>query len=417
MSINWKKNTALFLAGQALSLFGTLVVQYAITWHITLKTQSGSMMTLFTIAGFLPMFFISPFAGVWADRFNRKYIINIADGAIALVSLLAALFIMAGIDSVGILLSCAVIRSLGQGVQMPAVGSFIPDIVPREQLTKINGFQSSMQSFINLTAPAVSAAMMALAPLETLFFLDVVTALIGIGIVLFFVKTPKKETPLSAETRGTAYFHDLKEGIKYIRKHGYVSRIIVLSAVFLFFFAPAALLTPLQVTRNFGNDVWRLSAIEITFSIGMMAGGLIIGLWGGFKNRIYTMTLSCGLCGLLAAALGLAPNFPLYLAVMAVMGLSLPLWNAPSMVLLQTTVEPAFMGRVFSVFSMVSSTMMPLGMVLFGPVADMVSINLLLVGTGLIITLLCIPLVTSKTLLKAGAGHLPNPEDLGALGG
>jgi DHA3 family macrolide efflux protein-like MFS transporter len=53
---------------------------------------------------------------------------------------------------------------------------------------------------------------------------------------------------------------------------------IVLSAVFLFLFAPAVLLTPLQVTRNFGNDVWRLSAIEIIFSIGMMAGGIFIGI-------------------------------------------------------------------------------------------------------------------------------------------
>ncbi|MDR2343471.1 MAG: MFS transporter, partial [Spirochaetaceae bacterium] len=395
--------TVLFLTGQALSLFGTMVVQYAITWHITLKTQSGSMMTLFTIAGFLPMFFISPFAGVWADRFNRKYIINIADGAIAFVSLLAAVFIMAGVDSIGILLFCAAIRSLGQGVQMPAVGSFIPDIVPQEQLTKINGFQSSIQSFITLTAPAISGAMMAFAPLETLFFLDVITALIGISIVLFFVKVPEKETP---EHKGTVYFHDLKEGMKYIRKHGYVLRMIILSAIFLFFFAPAALLTPLLVTRNVGNDVWRLSAIEIIFSIGMMAGGILIGVWGGFKNRIYTMTLSCGLCGVLAAGLGIAPNFLLYLVIMALLGISLPLWNAPSMVLLQTTVEPAFMGRVLSVFTMVSSTMMPLGMVVFGPIADTVSINTLLIGTGIVVALLCIPMITSKTFLEAGRIHL-----------
>jgi DHA3 family macrolide efflux protein-like MFS transporter len=368
------------------------------------------MMTLFTIAGFLPMFFISPFAGVWADRFNRKYIINIADAAIAFVSLLAAVFIMAGVDSIGILLCCAVIRSLGQGVQMPAVGSFIPDIVPQEQLTKINGFQSSIQSFTTLTAPAISGAMMAFAPLESLFFLDVITALIGISIVLFFVKTPEKEKSAQErmEQKSAVYFHDLKEGIQYIRKHGYVLRMIILSAVFLFFFAPAAFLTPLQVTRNFGNDVWRLSAIEITFSIGMMTGGILIGLWGGFKNRIYTMTLSCALCGLLAAGLGLAPNFLLYLVIMAILGVSLPLWNAPSMVLLQTTVEPAFMGRVLSVFTMVSSTMMPLGMVVFGPVADVLSINMLLIGTGILVALLAIPLITSKTLLEAGRSHLQN---------
>jgi DHA3 family macrolide efflux protein-like MFS transporter len=253
--------------------------------------------------------------------------------------------------------------------------------------------------------------MMTFAPLETLFFLDVITALIGISIVVFFVKTPKKETamPETPEHTGPAYFHDLKEGMKYIRKHGYVLRMIILSAVFLFFFAPAAFLTPLLVTRNFGNEVWRLSAIEITFSIGMMAGGVLIGLWGGFKNRIYTMTLSCALCGLLAAGLGLAPAFPLYLVIMAILGVSLPLWNAPSMVLLQTTVEPAFMGRVLSVFTMVSSIMMPLGMVFFGPLADLVSIDILLIVTGLVVALLCIPMMTSKTLLAAGKSHSDSP--------
>jgi DHA3 family macrolide efflux protein-like MFS transporter len=181
---------------------------------------------------------------------------------------------------------------------------------------------------------------------------------------------------------------------------------VVLTAVFLFFFAPAALLTPLQVTRNFGNDVWRLSAIEITFSVGMMLGGILIGTWGGFKNRIYTMSLSCALCGVLSIGLGLAPYFWLYLAIMAAMGLSFPLWNTPFMVLLQTTVETAFMGRVLSVFSMVSSTMMPLGMVVFGPIADTVSINVLFVGTGVIVTLLAIPLIVSKTLRNAGEGRV-----------
>jgi DHA3 family macrolide efflux protein-like MFS transporter len=98
---------------------------------------------------------------------------------------------MAGVDSMGILLFCTVIRSLGQGVQSPAVGSFISDIVPQEQLTKINGCQSSLQSFVTLNAPSISGSMMTFAPLETLFFFDVITALIGINIVLFFVKAPE----------------------------------------------------------------------------------------------------------------------------------------------------------------------------------------------------------------------------------
>ncbi|MDR0600436.1 MAG: MFS transporter, partial [Treponema sp.] len=143
-----------------------------------------------------------------------------------------------------------------------------------------------------------------------------------------------------------------------------------------------------------------------------MAGGVLIGMWGGFKNRIYTMALSCVLCGILAAGLGLATNFWLYLVIMALMGLSLPLYNAPSMVLLQTTVEPAFMGRVISVFTMVSSTMMPLGMVLFGPVSDIISIDTLLIVTGLLAALLAVPMITSKTLREAGISHLTNKENI-----
>jgi DHA3 family macrolide efflux protein-like MFS transporter len=255
---------------------------------------------------------------------------------------------------------------------------------------------------------------MSFVSLEILFFLDVITAAIGISIVIFFVKTPHTEKSVmeTEEQKNITYWHDLREGIRYIKNHGYVLRMIVLTAVFLFFFAPAALLTPLQVTRNFGNDVWRLSAIEIIFSIGMMLGGILIGMWGGFKNRIYTMSLSCALCGILAIGLGIAPYFWLYLAIMAAMGLSFPLWNTPFMVLLQTTVETAFMGRVLSVFTMVSSTMMPLGMVVFGPIADTVSINVLLIGTGIIVTLLAIPLISSKTLREAGRGHVPGSETI-----
>jgi DHA3 family macrolide efflux protein-like MFS transporter len=140
--------------------------------------------------------------------------------------------------------------------------------------------------------------------------------------------------------------------------------------------------------------------------MGFMLGGILIGVWGGFKNRIFTMALSCALCGILSVGLGLAPNFWLYLVIMAILGISMPLYNAPSMVILQTTVEPVFMGRVMSVFTMVSSTMMPLGMVVFGPIADTVSIEMLLVVTGIIVALLSIPAVASKTLREAGRSHL-----------
>ncbi|MCL1947298.1 MAG: MFS transporter [Chitinivibrionia bacterium] len=394
MNFNWKKNAALFLIGQALSLFGTMVVQYAILWHVVLKSQSGTTMTVFTIIVLLPMVFISPFAGVWADRFNKKIIINISDGAVALFSLIVAICLINGIDSYAVLLVCAFVRALGQGVQTPTVSAFIPEIIPEKHLTRINGFQSGIQSFITFASPMLGGALMTFAPLEYLFFLDVFTAAIGVSIVFFFVKVPAKKITEAkiVKSEKIEYFSDFKEGLKYIRRNKFILKLIIFFAIYLFLFSPAGLLTPLQVVRNFGEDVWRLSAIEIAFSLGMMAGGLLIGMWGGFKNHVFSMTISCVLCGILSVGLGLVPNFWLYLCIMVTIGVTMPLFNTPAMVILQSTVEPSFMGRVISVFTMVSSSVMPLAMLIFGPLADVISIDILLIITGLLVIFMSVQL-------------------------
>jgi DHA3 family macrolide efflux protein-like MFS transporter len=293
---------------------------------------------------------------------------------------------------------------------MPAVGALIPRIVPEEHLTRVNGIQGSIQSVSMLAAPMVSGALMTFAPLETLFMIDVVTAIIGISILFFLVKVPA--TPASTEQNGETdkkginYFHDVREGLRYIRRHGFIFRLIVLSTAFFVAVSPSAFLTTLQVTRDFGADVWRLTVIEVAFLSGMIAGGLIISAWGGFKNRVYSMALSCALCGIGAVGLGLAPGFVLYCVITGLIGLIMPLYNTPVMVLLQTKVESAYLGRVLAVFNMVSSIMMPAGMVLFGPLADIISIDTILIITGSIIAVLSIPFVASKTLREAGKSHL-----------
>ncbi|MDR0305517.1 MAG: MFS transporter [Chitinispirillales bacterium] len=399
--MNWKKNTALFITGQAITLFGSMVVQYAILWHITLETKSGTMMTLFTIAGFLPMFLISPFGGVWADRFNRKLLINISDGVIAFVSLAIAILWMMGHTNYGILLVCAAIRALGQGVQNPAVGAVIPQIVPVDQLTKVNGIQTSVQSFCALAAPMVSAALMSFVSFQHIFLLDVVTAAVGMSVLIFFVKVPSLEK-MKNDQKEVGYFHDLLAGMRYIRNHGFVLRLVIFMVIFMVFLAPLALLTPLQVVRNFGDEVWRLSTMEVFFSAGMIAGGVLIAAWGGFKNRMFTVAFGCLLTGLTAIALGITPNFAAYVAIIGISGITVPFTNTPVMVMLQSTVEQEFMGRVLSVFTMISSSMMPLAMLLFGPVADTVNINTILIVTGIGIIFMSASLLMSTTLRRVG---------------
>ena len=399
MSKNWKKDTALFLTSQIISIFGTSLVQYAIMWYITIKTQSGVMMTISIICGFLPTFFLAPFGGVWADRFDRKKLIILSDAMIALTTLATAIVFWMGYEAIWLLFFMSAMRAIGSAVQSPAVGAFLPQFVPEDKLMRVNGINGSIQSVIMLISPMISGALMTLSPMTTIFMIDVVTAAIAISVLL----TLKVEPHARALEKGKIdYFKDLKEGVNYVVGHDYIRRFFIFIAFFHFLITPVATLTPLQVTRSFGNDIWRLTAIEIAFSIGMLAGGILMSAWGGFKNRVHTMAFSTFAIGALIAFLGITPNFWVYIATMALSGITLPLFTTPSTVLLQEKVEESYLGRVFGVMTMIYSVMMPFGMIIFGPLADVIDIEWLLIFTGSAIFLQGFFLTGSKQLIAAG---------------
>ncbi|RTR28782.1 MFS transporter [Robertmurraya yapensis] len=397
---NWKKNIILFLSSQTISLFGSALVQYAIMWHVTLTTESGIMMTLFIICGFIPTFILSPFAGVWADRYNRKLLIILSDSMIALATLILAIVFLMGYDATWLLFLMAAVRALGTGIQTPAVGAILPQIVPSDKLTKVNGANGSIQAVIMFVAPIVSAGLLTVATIEMIFFIDVITAAIAIFTLLAFFRIPLHEK--ASEQQTTSYLNDFKEGIKYIKEHAFLKTFFLFFALFFILMAPAAFLTPLQVTRSFGDDVWRLTAIELVFSIGMMAGGGVIASWGGFKNKVHTMTFASVLMGLCTFLLGVVPIFWIYLVFMGIFGIAMPIFNTPTTVMLQEKVDENYLGRIFGVFGMISTSMMPIGMLIFGPLADIVDIEWLLILTGVLILILSLFLGKNKALLENG---------------
>ncbi len=381
----WARRAAFFLAGQTVSLFGSALVQYSIIWYITLTTKSGVMMTISTLCGFLPQLLISVFAGVWADRYPRKWLIILADAAIAVSTLGLAILFWMGYREIWLLFVVAGIRSVGSGIQSPAVSAMIPQLVPEEKLMKVNGINNSIGSFTMLLAPVASGALLATTNLEVTFFIDVVTAMIAIGI-LFSIKIKTHQKALMAQTTG--YFQDLKEGLRYVKQHALVKSILAFYAVFYFLVVPIALLTPLMVTRSFGPEVWKLTANEVAFFAGSMIGGIFISIWGGSKNRMKTIVASCILFGVLTVAMGFSSIFFLYLAFILISGFIVPFYDTAITVLLQEKVDTDMQGRVFSFTTMVITAVMPLGMILFGPLSDIMKVEYLLIATGMLMVVL-----------------------------
>ncbi|WP_438351063.1 MFS transporter [Paenibacillus sp. FA6] len=407
---HWKRNIILFLGSQTISLFGSSLVQYAIMWYITLTTQSGVMMTLYIICGFIPTFILSPIGGVWADRYNRKLLIIAADALIAISTLILAVIFLMGYNATWLLFVMAAVRAVGAGIQTPAVGAILPQIVPSDKLTKVNGTNGSLQAIIMFVSPMVSAALLTMTSIEIIFFIDVITAAIAIVTLLTLLKIPLHKK--ASEKQQLSYLNDFKQGLTYIKNHEFLKKLFVFFAFFFVLMAPAAFLTPLQVTRSFGGDVWRLTVIEIAFSIGMMVGGGIIATWGGFKNRVKTMTLASLVMGVCTLLLGIVPVFWIYLIFMAIFGVAMPIFNTPTTVLVQEKVDENYLGRIFGVFGMISTSMMPIGMLIFGPLADFIEIEWLLIGTGLLIIIAAIFLGRNKVLLEAGKPELKETANL-----
>src|SRR5690606_14665872 len=162
-----------------------------------------------------------------------------------------------------------------------------------------------------------------LSTLEVIFLVDVGTAAIAIFVLMAFLPIPLHAK--ASERQDTSYLADMIQGLKYVKQHAFLKSLFLFFAIFFVLMAPAAFLPPLQVTRTFGDEVWRLTAIEIAFSIGMMAGGGLIAAWGGFRNRIHTMTLASLIMGGCTLALGIVPSFWVYLLFMALFGIAMPI--------------------------------------------------------------------------------------------
>jgi DHA3 family macrolide efflux protein-like MFS transporter len=390
---HWLRSVILFLSGQTVSLFGSMLVQYTVFWYLTIEFKSGGIMALAAVFGFLPQAIVSIFGGVWADRHNRKYLIMGADAAIALSTLGLALIMMTGFDAVWLIFLVMAIRSAGAGIQMPAVSALLPQIVPMRDLIRVNGVNGSIQSAMALIAPAAAGGLFAwaaataaspIAALIPIFFIDVATAVVGIGIIAFI---PVPTIRRAADT-GAGYFADLVDGVRYVAHHAFVRwLLIVFAIVFVLTVAPSNL-TPLMAVRSFDagqeQNVVNLAILEICFSIGMVLGGVVVATLFAKRSRIGLIIVSSLVFGALSIAMGLSPSIWVFFGFMFLLGLVVPFFSTPSMTLLQETVEPERQGRVFGFVGIVMAVAMPFGMAVLGPLADRVPIEWLLVGAGVL---------------------------------
>jgi DHA3 family macrolide efflux protein-like MFS transporter len=387
---NWKPKFFTIFAGQSLSLFGSSLVQFALVWYLTQQTGSATILATATLVAMLPQILLGPFVGALVDRWNRRVVMIVADGAIALATLVLAGLFWAGLAQVWHIYVILLIRSLGGAFHWPAMSASTSLMVPKEQLARVAGMQQTLHGLVSMVAPPTGAVLIGLITTQGVLAIDVVTALIAI-IPLIFIAIPQPVRQRNEnETQKTSYWQDVKEGFTYVAAWPGLLAILVMAVLINFLLTPAGSLMPLLVTKHFGLGALELGFTDTLWGVGMIAGGALLGIWGGFKRRITTSMLGIIGLGIGVLMTGLAPAnmFWLALAGMAVMGFMNPITNGPLHAIIQATVKPEMQGRVMSLIGSAATAMTPLSLAVAGPVSDAIGIQTWYIFGGVVCLLM-----------------------------
>lgn len=417
---NWKRPFFAIWTGQLFSLIGSQIVQFALVWWLTEQTGSATVLATASLVALLPTILFGPFAGALVDRWNRRLVMIAADGAVALASLWLAYMFWIDVVQVWQVYLILFVRALGGSFQWPAMQASTTLMAPDEHLTRIGGLNQALYGALNIVGPPLGALVMSLLPLSGVMMLDVGTAMLAI-LPLLFVHVPQPP-PAAGQEAGVprpSLWADVRAAARYLAAWPGMMALIGAALVIKFALTPAFALLPLVVKQYFGGDAGQLGLLEAVFGVGVLAGGLLLSVWGGFRRRVYTLLVGLLILAGGFLALGITPATLFAMAAGAILfvGLAIPLIDGPLMAIMQSSVTPAMQGRVFMLTGSIIALSSPLGLALAGPISDSIGLQ----AWYLIAALLCgvigiagffIPVIVN--IEENGHGRAAQTEPAGA---
>ena len=395
---SWKLKLACVWGGELVSVLTSSILQMGFVWHITLTTNSASMLSLASLAGFLPLALFGTFAGAIVDRLPLRTTLIGADLFIAAVSAVVAMVSLTGELPVWVVMVALFVRAIGSSLHTPAFQALTPLVAPAEHLTRLAGVTQAVQSGGYILGTAIAAVIYPLWGLTAMIALDVAGALFATVAVLAArldvggsgagVTAGEKGLGLVAQARALAA--ETADGYRVLRGYRGLFALLWCGFVFTLVFSPISALFPLMTLDHFGGTTGDAATAEIVFSVGMIAGSALLTATGGFKNRALTVVAATALYGVATLVAGLlgVDGFVTFLGMSFLMGLSSPFYSGPQTALMQEKVPPEYLGRVFGLYGAIMSWALPLGLAFSSLFADAVGAPAWFVGAGAAMVLL-----------------------------
>lgn len=369
--------------GQIVSVLASSMSQFALTLFMFDETGSALAMGVMQVFFITPFLLISPVAGVWVDRYNRKMMMMVSDIAAGIATLGILIFQAMGILEYWHLYGASIIYGLGMAFQWPAYSAAISTMVPKEQLGRANGMMSLIDAGPQVIAPVLAGALLPIIQMTGILFLDVITFLFAIGALMFVHIPQPVRTEEGVKSQGGGMFKEAAYGFQYI-----FARPSLLGLQMIFFFGNLfagigfTVLAPMILTRS-GGDSLIFGSVQSAGAIAAVVGGVLMSAWGGFKRRVHGVLLGWLISGIGLAVIGFAGGLPIWITGIAITAIIVPLVNGSNQAIWQSKVAPDIQGRVFSARRLIAWLTNPISPLIGGALADFVLEPAARAGTGL----------------------------------
>jgi DHA3 family macrolide efflux protein-like MFS transporter len=259
-------------------------------------------------------------------------------------------------------------------------------MVPPEQLARVAGLNQMLQGAMIIIAPPVGALLLGLLPMQGVLAVDIVTAVLAVAtLVVIAIPQPVRAAD---SAKAPSFWMQMRDGLRYTWGWPGLMAILVMATAINFFLTAAVSLLPILVTKHFGGEAMHLAALSSAYGIGIIAGGMALGVWGGFRRRMLTSLTGLIGLGLGFVLLGVTPATMFWMALTSTVltAVMSAMTNGPLMAVLQTTVAPELQGRVFTLMASMATAISPLGLAVAGPVADRLGVQIWYIVGGAVCT-------------------------------
>ena len=359
-------------SGQLFSIMGSSIVNFAITWWVTVLTGSATLLSIAVFMYMLPMAFLTPVAGVLADRWSRKKIVMLADSFQALSTLWIIVLFILGLATPLVVMLITGLRGIFQAFHVPTVNAITPTMVPKDKLSRMNGFGYLSSSLINIVGPVLGAFLYGILPISIILWIDIITWLVAM-VPLVLTKIPRVKRS-KIEEKENSFFFEFKTGLKTIKLIPGLLTLLSLSMLLNFLIMPFNVLLPYYVGVIHEGSELDFAFVMVFFQVGMVLGALLTSIKKEWKHKIFSYFGSLVLItGIFSVYTFVPKGFFLLMGITNfAVGFLLPIGNTIYMTIIQTTVPHDKMGRVTSIDQSISSLIAPFGALSAGPISEVI---------------------------------------------